>query len=155
MSLPMLRFFPVLLLAAFAAEIASIIWVGGRIGVAPTLLLLLAGGVAGLRLIKAAGVSVAEALRSPVQTGTPLRGLGGPAAARAVSGLLLLVPGFCSDILALLLFLPPVRRWIGSRFRIHTFTPPRADGQRFQEVIDAEAVEIIAEVEPPRDPGPR
>lgn len=146
----MTRLLPILFLAAIAAEIASIIWVGGRLGVIPTILLLLLDGVVGIRLMKSAGMSVAEGLRSPVQSSAPLRRLGGEAAARAGSGLLFLLPGFVSDVFGLLLFLPAVRRWIGSKFRVDTYgmeQPPR--GARFDTVIEAEAVEITADIEPP------
>jgi UPF0716 protein FxsA len=144
----MTRFLPLLFLAAAAAEIASIIWVGSLIGVFPTLLLMLLGGTIGVRLIKTAGMSLAEAIRSPVQKATPLKGIGGQAAARAVSGLLFLLPGFFSDALGLLLFLPLVRRWLGSQFRVDTYSTVRpTDDGRFGPVIDAEAVEIAGEVE--------
>ncbi|MFO1131719.1 MAG: FxsA family protein [Hyphomicrobiales bacterium] len=145
----MTRSLPVLFFAAIAAEIASIIWVGQLIGVIPTLMLMLLGGVIGARLIKSAGTSVAAALRSPVQTSTPLAGLGGQAAARTVSGLLFLLPGFFSDLVGLLLFLPWVRRWLGSKFRVQTFTVPPDHESRFGQVIEAEAVEITGELEPP------
>lgn len=144
----MTRFLSLLFLAAAAAEIASIIWVGSLIGVFPTLLLMLLGGTIGVRLIKTAGMSLAEAIRSPVQKATPLKGIGGQAAARAVSGLLFLLPGFFSDALGLLLFLPLVRRWLGSQFRVDTYSTVRpTDDGRFGPVIDAEAVEIAGEVE--------
>jgi UPF0716 protein FxsA len=144
----MTRFLPLLFLAAAAAEIASIIWVGSLIGVFPTLLLMLLGGTIGVRLIKTAGMSLAEAIRSPVQKATPLKGIGGQAAARAVSGLLFLLPGFFSDALGLLLFLPLMRRWLGSQFRVDTYSTVRpTDDGRFGPVIDAEAVEIAGEVE--------
>lgn len=143
------RAIPFLFLAGVAAEIASIIWIGGLIGVIPTLLLLLLGGAVGIRLMKSAGLSVAAALRSPVQPATPLKGLGGQAAATAASGLLFLLPGFVSDVLGLLLFLPPVRRWLGSRFRVETYSARPADGRRFDRVIEAEAVEISADLDPP------
>jgi UPF0716 protein FxsA len=144
----MTRFLPLLFLAAAAAEIASIIWMGSLIGVLPTLLLMLLGGAIGVRLIKTAGMSLAEAVRSPVQTSTPLKGVGGPAAAQAMSGLLFLLPGFFSDVLGLLLFLPVVRQWLGSRFRVDTYSTVRpADDGRFGPVIDAEAVEVRGEVE--------
>lgn len=144
----MTRFLPLLFLAAAAAEIASIIWVGSLIGVFPTLLLMLLGGTIGVRLIKTAGMSLAEAIRSPMQKATPLKGIGGQAAARAVSGLLFLLPGFFSDALGLLLFLPLVRRWLGSQFRVDTYSTVRpTDDGRFGPVIDAEAVEIAGEVE--------
>ena len=147
---PMTRLLPLLFLAAMAAEIASIIWVGGRLGVVPTILLLMLDGFVGIRFMKSAGMSVAEGLRSPVQSSAPLRRLGGEAAARAGSGLLFLLPGFFSDVLALLLFVPAVRRWIGSKFRVDTYRAgPSPKGGRFDTVIEAEAVEITAEIEPP------
>lgn len=146
----MIRFLPLLFLAGIAAEIASIIWVGGLIGVIPTLLLIVLGGVIGIRLVKSAGMSVVEAVRSPVQSASPLKGLGGQAAAGALSGLLFLLPGFFSDALGLLLFLPPVRRWLGSRFRVQTYTASPAAGRRYERVIEAEAVEIAGEIEPPQ-----
>jgi UPF0716 protein FxsA len=145
----MTRSLPLLFLAAAAAEIASIIWVGKLIGVVPTLLLMLLGGVLGIRLIKSAGLSVAAALRSPVQSAAPLKALGGQAAARTASGVLFLLPGFFSDVLGLLLFLPPVRQWIGSRFRVETYSIRPTEERRFDRVIEAEAVEITAEVDPP------
>lgn len=148
----MLRYLPLLLLAAFAAEIASIIWVGSLVGVVPTLLLMFLGGFVGIRLIRSAGTNVADALRSPVQSGSPLRNLGGRAAAQSLSGLLFLLPGFFSDVLGLVLFLPAVRNWAGSKFRVDTYTTHAASPNRgYGEVIDAEAVEITAEIdrEPP------
>lgn len=126
------------------------IWVGNLFGVVPTLALLLLGGIVGARLVKSAGMSLAEALRSPVQTRVPLKGLGGPAAARAVSGLLFMIPGFVSDALALLLFLPSVRRWIASKFRVSYVAPGTPKDPRFGPVIEVEAIEISGEVEPPR-----
>lgn len=141
---------PVLFLCAIALEIASIIWIGGLIGVLPTLLLMILGGVFGVRLIKSAGLSLAEALRSPVQTGSPLDGMGGRTAARAASGLLFLLPGFFSDLVGLSLFLPQVRRWVGSKFRVETFqTPQPSEDRHFDRVIEAEAIEISGELEPP------
>jgi len=148
----MTRSLPLLFLAGIGAEIASIIWVGGMIGTVPTLLLMLVGGVAGLKLIKSAGMSVAAALRTPVNSAAPLQGLGAQAAAQSVSGLLFLLPGFFSDIVGLLLFLPPVRRWLGSRFRVDTNTVRPAGDRRFERVIEAEAVEISGEIEPPDRP---
>ena len=146
----MTRSLPILFLVAVAAEIASIIWVGSLIGTLPTLLLMLLGGVVGVRLMKAAGMSVAEALRSPVQTAAPLQGLGGRAASRAASGLLFLLPGFFSDLVALLLFVPSVRGWLGAQFRVETYTSGRPpDGKRFDRVIEAEAIDITGEIEPP------
>lgn len=146
----MMRPLPFLFLVAVAAEIASIIWVGSLLGIVPTLLLMLLGGAVGVRLIRSAGVSVAEALRAPVQTASPLRGMGGRAAARGLSGLLFMLPGFFSDVLGLLVLLPAVQRWLGTMFRVDTYTTRQAaDNQRFGTVIEAEAIEITGDLEPP------
>ncbi len=145
----MTRYLPLLFLAAITAEIASIIWVGQLIGVIPTLLLMALGAMFGIRTIKSAGMSLAQALRAPVQTAAPLRGLGGQAAARAASGLLFLLPGFFSDLIGLLLFLPPLQRWIGSKLRVDTYQARPAGAGRFDGVIEVEAVEISGDIEPP------
>lgn len=148
----MTRSLPLLFLVGMGAEIASIIWVGGMIGTVPTLLLMLLGGVAGLKLIKSAGMSAAAALRTPVNSPALLQGLGAQAAAQSVSGLLFLLPGFFSDIIGLLLLLAPVRRWLGSRFQVDTNAGRPADDRRFERVIEAEAIEISGKIEPPDRP---
>ncbi len=152
----MLRYLPVFLLAGFVLEIASIIWVGDALGVIATLLLLLAGGIIGVSLFKSAGVNAAEVLRSPVQDPSLNRGLAGDTLIRVGAGLLFMVPGFFSDGLALLLFLPPVRRWLGGRMKagtLRTTTAETASARRHVTVIEAEAVEIQGDAEPPRRPG--
>lgn len=148
-----MRYVPLLFLASLAAEIASIIWVGQLLGVVPTLLLMLLGGVIGVRLIKSAGLGLAEALRAPVQAATPLNGAGGRAAARAASGLLFLLPGFFSDALGLLLLVPAFQRWVGSKFRVDTYTASRADSPQHGMVIEGQAIEITGEIEPPGRAG--
>jgi UPF0716 family protein affecting phage T7 exclusion len=68
--------------------------------------------------------------------------------------LLFILPGFLSDALGILLFVPAVRRWLGAKIRVQSFgtAQPGAD-RRFGTVIDAEAVEITAEIEPPEPNG--
>jgi len=145
-----MRSLPLLFIVAAAAEIMSIIWVGNLIGVLPTLLLMLLGGIVGVKLIKSAGLSVAAALRAPVQPSSPLTNLGGQAAAQSLSGILFLLPGFFSDLMGLMLFLPVVRSWLGSKFRVDTYTATQpSKDHRFGPVIEAEAVEVTGEIEPP------
>ena len=157
----MTRRIPLLILAGAIAEIASIIWVGRALGIIPTLVLLFAGGAIGIRLLKSAGSSVMKTLRQPVEASSPLWSAGGLAASRVVAGLLFLIPGFFSDILALLVLLPPVQRWVGSHFQVKTFAAGTAKSndwsrrEEFGAVIEGEAVEIVAEVEGPPIPGKR
>lgn len=144
-----IRYLPLILLAGIAAEIASIIWVGSALGVGPTLLLLLGAGFLGVSLIKSAGLSVAEALRSPVQSASPMRGVGERAFAQVFAGLLFLIPGFFSDLAGALLLLPPVRRWLRSKLRVETFSAPPANPRSYERVIEGEAIEITADIAPP------
>lgn len=148
----MTRSFPLLFLAGLAAEIASIIWVGDRLGVLATLLLLLAGGIIGISLIRSAGTGLFAALRSPVQNVALQRGAAGQAVARVGSGVLFLIPGFFTDLLGLLLLLPPVQQWLRSRIPMQTQTWENPPPRQYGTVIEAEAVEITAEVMPP-EPG--
>ncbi len=155
----MTRIIPFLILAGMVAEIASIIWVGKALGVIPTVLLLLAAGLIGIKLIKSAGTSVMEAIRSPVQQSSSLGGVGSLAVSQVLAGLLFLIPGFFSDILAILALLPPVQGWIRSRFKVATFssggtaTNQHFGERRYDTVIEGEAVEIAAEVEAPPSSG--
>lgn len=147
------RSLPIIVLAGLVAEIASIIWVGKALGIIPTILLLLVGGVVGVKVLKSVGTSVMEAFRSPVQTSSPIRGVGGMALTRVFAGLLFIVPGFFSDALALLILLPPVQGWIRSRFRVEPM-PPLGERQArpFTDasggtVIEGEAIEIVVETD--------
>jgi UPF0716 protein FxsA len=145
----MTRLLPLLLLAGLAAELASIILVGGYLGVLPTLLLLLGGGVLGIGLIRSAGLGIAAALRSPVQASSLHRGEAGKALARVIAGLLFIIPGFISDFLGLLLLLPPVRTWLGAKLPAAGVAAGPPPPRRYETVIDAEAVEIVGEILPP------
>ncbi|MEV6110196.1 FxsA family membrane protein [Streptomyces sp. NPDC051940] len=114
------RFAPLVVAAWAVLEIWLLLWVGSRIGALGVVLLLLAGVVVGGYVIKRAGRrawrGLAESLQPPAA--------GDPAGARPdgsgngltmLAGLLLMFPGFGSDVLGLLLLLPPVRglvrRW--------------------------------------------
>ena len=91
-------------------EIALFIQVGGLIGLWPTLALVLLGGVAGTALLRSQGAqAMAELQRGLGVIGDPMR----PLAHRALillAGMLLVVPGFFTDLLGLLLLVPGVRR---------------------------------------------
>jgi UPF0716 protein FxsA len=133
-----IRYLPLLLLAGLLAEIASLVIVGRWIGVVPVLLLVIGAGAAGVTLIRTGGMTLGEAMRQPSRPEpAPVnRGLTG--ALRLIAGVLLIFPGFISDIAALVLLFPPVQGWI-ARFLF------RAGEERSRPsgpVIDAEAVEI-------------
>lgn len=107
-----------ILLIAFIAvpivEIAVFIEVGGRIGMWPTIGIVILTAVIGTAMLRQQGLSVLfriqenlEANRMPVQElfdGVCL----------VIAGALLLTPGFVTDSIGFLLFVPPFRRWLAS-----------------------------------------
>ena len=145
----MIRRLPFLILAGIIAELASILWIGNFLGVGVTLLLLMAGGLLGVSLIKSAGTGIAEALRSPVQASSLQRGAAGKAVARVLSGVFFLIPGFFSDVFGLLLLLPPVRQWLRSKIKVEQFSTSNRPPPRYDTTIDAEVIEITGEIDPP------
>lgn len=148
----MTRLLPFLILAGLVAELASIIMVGNALGLVTTLLLLLAGGVLGISLIRSAGTSIVTALRSPVQASSLQQDAAGKAMARVVSGLFFLIPGFFSDLIGFLLLIPHFRRWLRSKFPVQSFSSSHPPGRHGETIIEAEAIEIVGELDSP-DPA--
>ena len=105
----MARIFALSLLILPLVEIALFIKVGQTIGLLPTLALIIAAAIGGGLLLRWQGLQVISQLRRNVSAGQ----LPGRAIADAMmiglAALLLVLPGFLSDILALALLLPPLR----------------------------------------------
>lgn len=153
----MTRLLPLLFLGGVAAELVSIMLVGRLLGVIPTLLLILLGGIAGFSMIRQAGMGIVEALRSPVQSGSLQQGAAGKAVAGVISGVLFIIPGFFSDALGLLLLLPSVRQWLRARIPMEQHEFRRSARQAGETIIEGEAVEITGEISShgrPRGDGP-
>ncbi|MCX7302786.1 MAG: membrane protein FxsA [Hyphomicrobiales bacterium] len=100
---------PLFLLALPFLEIAGFVVVGRQIGVFWTLALVIAAGMAGLIVLRVQGFGIMARIRAEADAGRdPGRQLANGVMI-LFAGVLLVVPGFVTDILALLLFLPPVR----------------------------------------------
>jgi UPF0716 protein FxsA len=112
--------FPVVLLLVLALpllEIAGFVVVGRQIGVLPTLGLVIATAIAGSVLLRVQGFGVLSRIRKELDAGRdPSRELANGVMI-ALAGVLLLVPGFITDILGILLFLPPVRAFAWRQLR--------------------------------------
>jgi UPF0716 protein FxsA len=145
----MTRLLPVIMLSGLAVELASIIIVGSLLGVLTTLVLMFASGALGVSLIRSAGTNVALDLRSPIQTSSLHRIAAGKAVVRVIAGIFFLIPGFFSDIIGVLLLLPPVRNWLRSRIEVGSFYPRHSTAKNHETVIEAEATEIMGEVQKP------
>jgi UPF0716 protein FxsA len=105
-----MRIFLLLFLLFPLAELALLIKVGSSIGVIPTILLLIISGMAGILLLRLAGFATAWRARERLARGElpereMLQGL-----MMAVAGGLLFLPGFLSDVIALLVLFPPSRK---------------------------------------------
>jgi UPF0716 protein FxsA len=100
---------PFLLLAIPIAEIAMFIVVGGQIGVLATLGLILVTAVLGSVLLRLQGFGILQRIAAETKAGrVPGRELV-HGAMILVAGVLLLTPGFVTDTLGFLLFIPAVR----------------------------------------------
>jgi UPF0716 protein FxsA len=108
-------FAPLVFLAWPILEIVAFVEVGGAIGALATVALVIAAALAGLALIRSSGMRLIDGLRRDLAAGrAPERALVG-GTFTAIAGLLLIVPGFVSDLAGLLLLLPPVQRLVAAR----------------------------------------
>ena len=90
-------------------EIGVFIEVGGAIGLWPTLALIVVTALLGTWQLQAQGLTTLNRAREQMDRGAmPARELF-DGACLLIAGALLLVPGFVTDVLGALLFVPPVR----------------------------------------------
>jgi UPF0716 protein FxsA len=94
-----------------------LIEVGRAVGGAQTVFWLFAMGVAGAWLGKRAGTGVLRQVQQDLRSGkspadSVIEGL-----MVVIGSVLLITPGLMSDLTGLLLFIPPVRRWLAPRFK--------------------------------------
>jgi len=125
-----------------AAEIAVFIAVGKAIGILPTILLTFATAIGGALLMRRQGLETLARLRLEMDAGRVPGETLGHGGMILLAGMLLLVPGFLTDIVGLLLFLPPVRRLVWavlSRGMTATIvTGSTRSGPRGPRVVDLE-----------------
>ena len=100
---------PFALIVIPIAEIAAFITIGGEIGVLPTLGLVLVTAVIGTALLRWQGIGILNRIRAETDAGrVPGRDLV-HGAMILVAGVLLLTPGFVTDTMGFLLFVPAIR----------------------------------------------
>lgn len=119
------------LLALPFLELAAFIAVAQAIGFLPTLALLLTTSFAGALVLRHAGGNHVARVRLALSEGnvTALQA-DGDGALTLLAGILLLIPGFITDVVGLLLLLGPLRRMLGARLGL---SPAHPDG-----VVDLE-----------------
>ncbi len=128
------------------AEIALFIKIGGRIGLLATLAVVIATGVAGTWLLRAQGlVTLRRAQASLNRDEMPAAEIF-DGACLLVAGAFLLTPGFLTDTLGLVLFVPAARRTLRSLFwhygvrsgRIRAWVDGRPPSEPDGPIIDGE-----------------
>ena len=127
-------------------EIALFIQVGGWIGLWATLAVVIGSGILGVTLLRRMGAPSLGVVRGDLLSPLAERAL------LAVAAMLLILPGFLTDTLGLILLLPAVRRLVvaqlAARLR-QTGAGRRAD----ETVIDGEFYEIEPETRELRPPS--
>ncbi len=114
-------------------EIAVFIQVGGAIGLWPTLILIVVTALLGTWQLRAQGLATLRRARSQIDRGVmPARELF-DGVCLLLAGVLLLVPGFVTDAIGALLFVPALRevlrRVIGRRIAASAETRVFVDGK--------------------------
>lgn len=125
-----LSLIPLFFLLLPMAEIATFIVVGREIGVAATLGLLLLSGIIGALLLRAQGIGVLRKLQSASRTGeNPGRQIV-HGAMIVIAAFLLILPGFLTDIVGILMFIPAVRDVVWDFLRKRVTVVTRTSGVR-------------------------
>lgn len=151
-------------------EIAGFIIVGRAVGLFPTLGLIVLTAVIGAILLRVQGFSVLQRLQTDVRDG------GDPGremvhgAMIVLAGILLLIPGFVTDIIGFLLFIPPFRDFVWRRISRNMVVVsqgsgffragpgpggpggPRKPGGRGPTVVDLDAEDFSSGASDPNSP---
>ncbi|WP_322988187.1 FxsA family protein [Hoeflea sp.] len=151
---------PFLLLAIPLAEIAAFVVIGGQIGVWATLGMVLLTAVVGSFLLRWQGIGLFNRINSEMRANrVPGRELV-HGVMLLVAGVLLLTPGFVTDSLGFLLFVPAVRdgvwRLVKNRVVVQTMSSgfssgPQGGPRTPDGVVDLDADEY--ERQPGNSPG--
>ncbi len=152
-----------ILVAIPAIEIALFVEVGGLIGVWPTLFLTFGTALAGTIMLRVQGLStLRRAEAAMARDEPPVRELI-DGMCLLLAGLMLLIPGFFTDAIGLLLFIPPLRRqiglwlwrWFQTRPGVRVRTRFGSPGAR-DDIIDGEFEEVDpskTNLPPPTEPS--
>jgi UPF0716 protein FxsA len=139
-----LRIFAITALAFVALDIASLALAGRSFGVIATLLLVIIGFVLGQRSLRKSGANLADLARGKPHDAKQASEGTANGLAFGVAGVLFMLPGFFSDLLALGLLLPWTRtsfgKWLETQMMQLRPAHPHSTGSSL--VIEGEATEM-------------
>jgi UPF0716 protein FxsA len=107
------------------AELAAFILVASQVGFTTALGLVILISLVGVLVLRHVGGSAVTRLRTAADR-SEVRGvgLGGPGTGTALGGILMVIPGFITGALGLLMILPATRDWLaGTTLRLFTQRP--------------------------------
>jgi UPF0716 protein FxsA len=128
----------IVFLLALILELWSLIEASSRFGVGRTFLLLSLSAVAGALLIRAQGAGLLQRLPKALARGETIESEILGSFAKVIAGILLIIPGFFTDLIALTLIFPPTRYMYLRKFTIQkpTESPTAQNGSR---ILDGES----------------
>ncbi len=149
-----ISFIPLFLLLLPLLEIAGFVIVGREVGALATVGLVILSSIAGMLLLRHQGFGVMTRVRAEMDAGRdPSRQLA-HGAMIVLAAILLIIPGFITDIFAILILLPPVRdlAWRAFKGRIVMATSfgNGFSARRRDKVIDLEDSDYSREDYPSR-----
>ena len=129
-------------------EIALFVTVGSWIGLWGTLAIVLGTGVLGLSVIRGQGLrAVTDIRREAKMLQNPARPLADGVLV-ALAGVLLVLPGFLTDTLGLLLLLPPLRRLVMAAVSLKMLSMVQTRFHDRSDTIDADYAVLPPDEEP-------
>lgn len=160
---------PLILLGLPLAEIAGFVIVGKWLGVFGTLGLIVLSSLVGMMLLRQQGLSVLKQVNAEGRSGRVPGEAIGNGAMIVIAAILLIIPGFLTDIVGIFLFIPAVRgfiwRKLGNRIVVRGTYSPSYEGTAEREpqrnssdkVIDLDSDEFERGPNPssPWSNGPR
>ncbi len=125
-----------LAVALLAAEVVAFVLVVRAIGFAPALLVGVATGVIGVARLRRLGLAALAGLRSAARGQASDEAVVIDGALAALGAVLLVLPGFLTDLVGLALSAPSGRDWVKRRFRLDS---TRGRGAQRPTVVDLDA----------------
>ncbi|MGL4488500.1 MAG: FxsA family protein, partial [Rhizobiaceae bacterium] len=136
-----MRLILILLICLPLLEIAVLIMVGSNIGILATIGLVIFTGFLGSYLLRSQGITAFSKLRREMEGGRAPDKQMADAAMIVVAGIMLIIPGFVSDLVGIALFVPFVRSWVVKALASRVTIIRPTSGYR-DNVVDLDADEF-------------